>query len=112
MSQVIHVLEDESKIHTNSDPASTSHTVLQRAYGMLYVRYFDTVSKLEDCYDQIAHPQKRAEVIIILEAVMGRMLEVYDFLVLLCGSEYVSLDCFLFFFSIFFLFIFFFGRGY
>jgi IQ and AAA domain-containing protein len=47
---------------------------------------------LEDSYDQITHPQKRLEIKTILEAVMGRVIELRDILVSLAGSEYLNLD--------------------
>lgn len=34
--------------------------------------------KLEDCYDQIVQPQKRSDIKTVLEATMGRMLEIKE----------------------------------
>ena len=42
----------------------------------LYVRYVQIFRKLEDCYDQIVHPQKRRDIKISLEVVMARICQI------------------------------------
>lgn len=46
--------------------------------AQLYIHYIRIFKKLEDCYDQISHPQKRTEIKKALEAVMTRILELKD----------------------------------
>ena len=75
---------------SSSTPPYISTASMYHHYATLYISYLSTLRNLEDCYDQMAHPQKRKEVISMLDAVMGRLLEVYDILILLCGTEYVS----------------------
>lgn len=45
-------------------------------YGALYVRYVDVYRKLEDCYDQLGHPQKRVLLKEMLTYSMIRLCEV------------------------------------
>ncbi|CAM6088774.1 unnamed protein product [Calypogeia fissa] len=52
-------------------------------WSVLYVRYLQVYTKLEDCYDQVVHPQKRRDVKKALEACIGRILEVKSFINLL-----------------------------
>jgi len=45
-------------------------------YTAQYARYLIIYRKLEECYDQILQPQKREDVRQVLEATIGRMLEI------------------------------------
>ena len=45
-------------------------------FACLYVRYIQIFRELEDCYDQIVHPQKRADLKIVLDVVMARLCQV------------------------------------
>ncbi len=42
-------------------------------YAILYIRYLQVFRKLEDCYDQIVHPQKRRDLRVTLDATMARV---------------------------------------
>jgi len=44
-------------------------------YALLYIKYLQIYTKLEDCYDQMVHPQKRRSIKGILETVIIRILE-------------------------------------
>ena len=44
--------------------------------AVLYIRYIGIFRKLEESYDQIIHPQKRRLLRRVLEAVMGRLIQV------------------------------------
>lgn len=57
----------------------------------MYIRYLQVFRKLEDCYHQLLQPQKRAEVRLILDACIGRMLELKFQIVRHCG-EYINYD--------------------
>ena len=60
-------------------------------YAPIYIKYLITFKKLEDCYNQLLHPQKRADVRVVLDATIGRMLEVKKHLVRHCG-DYLNYD--------------------
>eukprot|EP00667_Euglena_gracilis_P002013 EG_transcript_2015 len=60
-------------------------------WATMYIRYLQVFRKLEDCYHQLLQPQKRAEVRLILDACIGRMLELKFQIVRHCG-EYVNYD--------------------
>jgi hypothetical protein len=45
-------------------------------FTYLYVRYLQVFRKLEDCYDQIVHPQKRRDIKLSLETVMARVVQI------------------------------------
>lgn len=68
-------------------------------YAQLYIRYIDIYNKLEDCYDQLVHPQKRMLVREILDSTIVRLCETKYQLVkyntscdYAIKSEYVQLD--------------------
>ena len=46
-------------------------TAFQKVAPM-YIQYILTFRKLEECYDQIVHPQKRRQVRHVLDGTMGR----------------------------------------
>lgn len=45
-------------------------------FACLYMRYVQIFSAMDDCYDQIVHPQKRRDIKIVLEVVMARICQV------------------------------------
>lgn len=59
---------------------------------MLYVRYIQVFRQLEKVYDQIVHPQKRLVIRIVLDGVMGRVLELKNEMVEKEFSEYHYMD--------------------
>ena len=65
----------------------------------LYIKYIDIYRKLEECYDQMVHPQKRIFIKKVLESTICRICEIKKDLVLFNprpGSLYVHLDQLLF----------------
>ncbi|XP_068175353.1 dynein regulatory complex protein 11 [Antennarius striatus] len=60
--------------------------------AMLYVRYIQIFRKLNEIYDQVVHPQKRRFIHVILEGVMGRVLELKNEMVEKESSEYHYMD--------------------
>jgi len=58
----------------------------------LFVKYVQVFRKLEECYDQIVHPQKRMTLKLLLDGTMGRMLEVKEEMVKFDLSEYQFFD--------------------
>eukprot|EP01062_Namystynia_karyoxenos_P063036 TRINITY_DN55868_c0_g1_i1.p1 TRINITY_DN55868_c0_g1~~TRINITY_DN55868_c0_g1_i1.p1 ORF type:complete len:1031 (+),score=455.52 TRINITY_DN55868_c0_g1_i1:94-3093(+) len=71
-------------------PTITDNHLLQH-YAPMYVKYLQIFRKLESTYDQILQPQKRADVRNILDATIGRMLEVKKRLVRFCG-DFINFD--------------------
>ena len=64
-------------------------------YGHLYIKYISVYHKLEECYDQMVHPQKRSAIKPVLESTIARICEVKKLLVSLNprgNSIYVHLD--------------------
>jgi hypothetical protein len=78
-----------------ADAAITWNDAFQH-YAILYIRYLQIFRKLEDCYDQIVHPQKRRDIRLSLECVMARMCQVKAELVKFgpdgCQSDFLNLD--------------------
>uniref|UniRef100_A0A4W6FHI7 Zgc:153738 n=1 Tax=Lates calcarifer TaxID=8187 RepID=A0A4W6FHI7_LATCA len=60
--------------------------------AMLYVRYIQIFRQLEKVYDQVVHPQKRRVIRVILDGVMGRVLELKNEMVEKEYSEYHYMD--------------------
>ena len=58
----------------------------------MYVKYVQAFRKLEECYDQIGHAQKRRLMRLVLDGVMGRLIEVKHEMIKLELSEYHFLD--------------------
>ena len=61
----------------------------------LYIKYIDIYRKLEECYDQIVHPQKRIFIKKVLESTICRICEMKKEMVVWNprpNSLYVHLD--------------------
>ena len=66
---------------------------------MLYIKYIEIYRRLEECYDQMVHPQKRIFIKKVLESTILRICEMKKFLSLYNyrpGSIYIHLDGLLF----------------
>lgn len=61
-------------------------------FSFLYIRYVQIFKNLEDCYDQHVHPQKRLDIKEVLEGVMGRMLQIKEYLVKMSGFKFINFD--------------------
>merc|ERR1712223_179447 len=67
--------------------------------AVLYIKYIEIYRKLEECYDQIVHPQKRIFIKKVLESTICRICELKKYLCFYNmreGSIYVHLDGLLF----------------
>ena len=76
------------------DPTWTHEEVFQHL-ACLYIKYVDIYRKLEDCYDQMVHPQKRNDIKRVVECTMLRICEIKHQLTEFNpreGSLYVHLD--------------------
>ena len=58
----------------------------------MYVKYVQSFRRLEECYDQITHAQKRRILRHVLDGVMGRLIELKHEMIQLEYSEYHFLD--------------------
>ncbi|XP_063234958.1 dynein regulatory complex protein 11 [Bacillus rossius redtenbacheri] len=64
----------------------------QSLVSSLYVKYITVVNKLDQCYDQIVHPQKRLTIRKLLDACIGRVIELKHELVEIDLSEFSYYD--------------------
>nr|XP_020655908.1 IQ and AAA domain-containing protein 1-like [Pogona vitticeps] len=69
-----------------------NRAVFYHRVATLFVRYLQTARRLEACYGQGVHPQKRQVLRKLLDAVLGRILELKQELVELDVSEYHYMD--------------------
>lgn len=76
----------------HSAPHERDKQVAQTLVTELYVKYITAVNKLDQCYDQIVHPQKRLVIRKLLDACIGRVLELKHELVNLDLSEFSYYD--------------------
>merc|ERR1711990_972129 len=58
----------------------------------MYIRYIQVYKNLEDCYDQMIHPQKREDIKMALENCIGQLINTKYDLVLNQQTDYVCLD--------------------
>ncbi|CAF2772312.1 unnamed protein product [Rotaria sp. Silwood2] len=58
----------------------------------MFVKYVQIFRKLEQCYDQIVHPQKRRLIRIVLDGCMGRIIELKHEMISMDYSEYHYFD--------------------
>ena len=58
----------------------------------MYVKYVQSFRKLEECYDQITHAQKRRLLRHLLDACIGRIIELKHEMIQLEFSEYHFFD--------------------
>ncbi|KAH7307451.1 hypothetical protein KP509_22G059500 [Ceratopteris richardii] len=77
MQELVKLLEDD-------DPKVVLKGIQE--YSVLYVRYIQIYRKMEDCFDQIVHAQKRIDLRRTLEACIGRILELRH----VCNSDQLS----------------------
>lgn len=73
-------------------PQEKDKQVAHTLVSELYVKYITSVNKLDQCYDQIIHPQKRLVIRKLLDACIGRVLELKHELVNLDLSEFSYYD--------------------
>ena len=55
----------------------------------MYINYIQIFRKLEECYDQIVHPQKRRLVRHILDGTMGRYILNGKLKIMICILSYI-----------------------
>merc|ERR1712083_884167 len=68
-------------------------------FAVLYIKYIEIYRRLEECYDQMVHPQKRIFIKKVLESTITRISEMKRYLIAYNyrpGSIYIHLDGLLF----------------
>ncbi|KAK6634163.1 hypothetical protein RUM44_004771 [Polyplax serrata] len=87
-------LEDAVQIDTILQTSKPQRERAEAFQGVseLYVKYITVVNKLDQCYDQILQPQKRIIIRKLLDATIGRVLEMKNELVNLDMSEFSYFD--------------------
>merc|ERR1719424_2345458 len=64
-------------------------------FALLYIKYLQIYRKLEDCYDQMVHPQKRRSIKKVLKSTIIRILELKQQLIFYnprTKNHFVALD--------------------
>ncbi|KAL5266277.1 hypothetical protein ACHWQZ_G003637 [Mnemiopsis leidyi] len=84
------LLEYEAAPETQK-PETDRVSAFQTA-AVIYIKYIQVFRKLEECYYQIVHPQKRIVLKHVLDGTMGRLLELKNEMVNLEFSEYHFFD--------------------
>lgn len=75
----------------SSEP-ETDRVVFFQRVAVRYMRYLKLFRQLETVYDQVVHPQKRRAIRLVLDGVMGRVLELKYDMVETEFSDYHYLD--------------------
>uniref|UniRef100_T1I2N0 ATPase_AAA_core domain-containing protein n=1 Tax=Rhodnius prolixus TaxID=13249 RepID=T1I2N0_RHOPR len=88
------ILDEATKIDVEQQSAKPTKdkSEARRIVGGLYLKYILAVNKLDECYDQIVQPQKRMLIRRVLDASIGRFLELKHELVNIDLSEFSYLD--------------------
>ncbi|CAF1009153.1 unnamed protein product, partial [Didymodactylos carnosus] len=73
-------------------PAETDRAAAFQQVATMFVKYVQIFRKLEQCYDQIVHPQKRRLLRVVLDGCMGRILELKHEMISMDASEYHYFD--------------------
>merc|ERR1712048_987502 len=87
-------LTDLLEIECPAEPPKPERDRIAAFQGLAvsYIKYIQIFRKLEECYDQIVHPQKRICIRHVLDGVMGRILEQKNNMVTLEFCEYHYFD--------------------
>jgi SpoVK/Ycf46/Vps4 family AAA+-type ATPase len=78
-------MQDLMDVLEQDPPQESDPKELQQMMCYAYLKYIKIFRDLEDCYDQHVHPQKRRDIKVTLESVMGRMLEIKQILLQMLG---------------------------
>jgi len=87
-------LTDQLEIECPAEPPKPERDRIAafQNLAVMYIKYIQIFRKLEECYDQIVHPQKRLDIRHVLDGTMGRILELKDNMVTLEFCEYHYFD--------------------
>ncbi|XP_029961886.1 dynein regulatory complex protein 11 [Salarias fasciatus] len=90
MAELSHLLTEE--LPAEPRRPEKDRVVFFQHLAMLYVRYIQIFRTLETVYDLVVHPQKRRVIRLLLDGVMGRVLELKNEMVEKEFSEYHYMD--------------------
>ncbi|KAM4738665.1 dynein regulatory complex protein 11 isoform 2-T2 [Anableps anableps] len=90
MLELSHLLAEE--LPPEPLPPQRDRVVFFQRLATLYVRYVQVFRQLEQAHNQLVHPQKRQLIRVILNGVMGRVLELKNEMVEKEFSEYHFVD--------------------
>lgn len=82
----------DQELSTEPRKPEKNRAVFWHRLATLFLRYVQVARRLEACYDQVVHPQKRLALRPLLDSVLGRILELKQQLVELDLSEYHYMD--------------------
>ncbi|XP_025032663.1 IQ and AAA domain-containing protein 1-like [Python bivittatus] len=82
----------EQELSAEPTKPERSRAIFSHRVATLFLRYMQVARRLEACYDQVVHPQKRLVLRPLLDSVLGRILELKQELVELDLSEYHYMD--------------------
>jgi len=87
---------DPANVKKGPEPGSQEEEELKEEMfqqkAAMYIRYIQVYKNLEDCYDQMIHPQKREDIKMALENCIGQLINTKYDLVLNQQTDYVCLD--------------------
>jgi len=75
----------------DAKPLVDSKEVMRKLIS-LFVRYSQSFIMLDECYDQVVHPQKNRSLRVLLDSVMGRLVEIKFEMINLEKTEFHYLD--------------------
>ena len=73
-------------VHLSQEPPLTFYSAYVHS-ASLYLQYLSVFRSLEDCYDQLIHPQKRQDIRLTLELCMARLVQLRHDLLLYSSSQ-------------------------
>lgn len=79
LSEQIEIENPPPQLDANGQPLPEQDITTADAnqhYSVLYIRYVQILRKLEDCYDQVVHPQKRRDIKKALSCTTARLCQV------------------------------------
>ncbi|KAM6452646.1 IQ and AAA domain-containing protein 1-like isoform 2-T2 [Liasis olivaceus] len=82
----------EQELSAEPTKPERSRAIFSHRVATLFLRYMQVARRLEACYDQVVHPQKRLVLRPLLDSVLGRVLELKQELVERDLSEYHYMD--------------------
>jgi len=87
-------LDEATKTDSNllTSKINKDKAVVFKELSTIMVNYVSAINKLDECYDQVIHPQKRILIRNILELSLGRYLELKNYMVNLNYNEFTYLD--------------------
>merc|ERR1719217_333220 len=74
--QIEYLPTEAEELGNSPEPPGFQH------FALLYIKYLQIYRKLEDCHDQMVHPQKRRTIKKVLKSTIIRILELKELLII------------------------------